>query len=267
MRGARHGPLAHDVERPLRLAEPAHRVVDATAAEPLLGEHEAVAGLTDQVVGRHAAVAEHGSRRGCPRRPYSTSGCAIVPMSRTISMPGVPVGHDEHRRVAVRPTLGIGLGEHQHDVGHRGVGDEPLVAVDHPLVAVLRRGRADDGRVGAGEERLGEGERAGDLAAEVGPQPALLLRLGCAVGQQLHVPAVGCLHAEDRHRHHAAADDLRHQRQLQLPEPGAAELRIEERAPQTLRLHPVLQVALDGLPLVRAAAGRRSARAGSAPGR
>ena len=57
VRGARHGSLAHDVERALGLTEPAHRVVDATAAEPLLGEHETLTGLTDEVVGRHAAVA------------------------------------------------------------------------------------------------------------------------------------------------------------------------------------------------------------------
>ena len=248
--GARHRPLAHDVERPLRLAEPAHRVVDATAAEPLLREHESLARLTDQMVGGHTAVAEHdlGVVAGAPELDVGVRHRSDVTHDLHARR---PARHDEHRRVTVRPALGIRLGEHQHDVGHRRVGDEPLVALDHPLVTVLRRGGADDGRVGAGEERLGERERAGDLAAEVGPQPAFLLGVGRTVGQQLHVPAVGGLHAEDRHRHHAAADDLRHQRQLELPEPGAAELRVEERAPHPLRLHLVLQVALDDLPLVR----------------
>ena len=56
---AGHGPLAHDVEGALGLTEPAHRVVDATAAEALLGEHEAVAGVADEVVGGHPAAGEH----------------------------------------------------------------------------------------------------------------------------------------------------------------------------------------------------------------
>ena len=158
--------------------------------------------------------------------------------------------HDEHRRVVVRPAVGIGLGEHQHDVGNRGVGDEPLAAVDHPLVAILHGSGADHGRVGSGEERLGEREGAGDLTPEVGPEPPILLRVRRAVGQELHVPAVGCLHAEDRHRHHAATDDLRHQCELELAEPASTDRWVEKGSPQALRLHLVLQVALDELPLL-----------------
>ncbi len=163
-----------------------------------------------------------------------------------------PGRHDQDRRVLVRATLGVGLGEHEHDVGDRRVGDEPLVPVDHPLVAVAGRGGADDGRVGTGEERLGERERARDLTAEVRPEPPFLLRVGRAVREQLHVAAVGSLHPEDRHRHHAATDDLRHQRELQLPEAGAAELRVEERAPEPARLHLLLQVGLHRRPLLAA---------------
>ena len=263
MRGPRDGSLAHDVERALRLAEPAHRVVDATAAEPLLGEHEALAGLADEVVGRHPAVLEDDL--GVVAEPAVLRvGVGHRPDVAHDLHAGRAGGHDEHRGVAVRPALGVGLGEHQHDVGDRRVGDEPLVAVDHPLVAVEHRGRADHGRVGAGEERLGQREGARDLAPQVRPEPPLLLRVGGAVGEQLHVPAVGRLHAEDRHRHHAATDDLGHQRQLQLAEARAAELRVEERAPQALRLHPVLQVALDHRPLVGGQLARRAARAGSA---
>ena len=104
--------------------------------------------------------------------------------------------------------------------------------------------------IGAGQEGLGQGEGAGDLAPQVGPQPALLLGVGRTVGQQLHVPAVGCLHPEDRHRHHAAADDLGHQGQLELTQPLAAELRVEEGAPQALGLDLVLEMGLDHAPLV-----------------
>ena len=48
--------LAHHVEGAPRDAEPAHAVVDAPGAEPLLGEHEAVADAAEQRVGRDADV-------------------------------------------------------------------------------------------------------------------------------------------------------------------------------------------------------------------
>src|SRR2546425_258136 len=56
VRRAGNGALAHDVERALRLTEPAHRVVNAPTTETLLGEHETGAGRPDEVVERHPAV-------------------------------------------------------------------------------------------------------------------------------------------------------------------------------------------------------------------
>ncbi len=124
------------------------------------------------------------------------------------------------------------------------------MTVDHPLIAVLVRGGADYGRVGTRQKWLGERERARDLAAQVRPEPPLLLGLGSAVGQQFHVAAVRGLHTEDPHRHHASTDDLRHQRQLELPESGAAELRIEERTPEPTLLDLLLEVGLHDAPFV-----------------
>ncbi len=249
VRRARHRAFTQDVERALRLPEPPHRVVDTTAAETLLREQEPLAGLPDQVIGGHPAVGEHDLGVVADASVLDLGMRHRADVAHDLH-PGCARGHDEHRRVAVRPALGVRLGEDEDDVGDRRVGDEPLVAVDDPLVAVPGRRRADHSRVGAGEERLGERERARDLAPEVGPEPALLLRVGRAVREQLHVPAVGSLHAEDRHRHHAAPDDLRHQGELQLAEPVPAELRIEERTPQSPGLHLRLEVALDRLPLL-----------------
>jgi len=92
--------------------------------------------------------------------------------------------------------------------------------------------------------------RARDVAAEIRPEPPVLLLVGGAVGEEFHVAAVRSLNAEHGHRHHAPADDLRHQGQLQLAEADAAELRVEEGSPQSPRLDLVLQVVLDDLPLV-----------------
>ena len=46
--------------------------------------------------------------------------------------------HDEHRGALVAVRVGVGDRHDDQEVGHRGVGGEPLVAVDDPLVAVLR---------------------------------------------------------------------------------------------------------------------------------
>ena len=82
------------------------------------------------------------------------------------------------------------VGHDDVDGGDVAVGDEPLLAVDHPAAVVLRRGRLDPRRVGAG---VGLGDRVGvvQLAAQRGLEVALDL-LGRAVGQHVvgagHVP-------------------------------------------------------------------------------
>ena len=78
--------------------------------------------------------------------------------------------------------VGIGLRDQNAEVGSRRVGDERLGAVDHVLVAVADRRRADPGDVGAGA-RLGDPEATDLLALDSGDQVALLLLLG---SEQVH---------------------------------------------------------------------------------
>ena len=70
-------PLAHQVEGALRLAEPAHRVEDPAGAEPLLGDHEALAALAEQVLGRHPDVV-------VVHLVVAAVGCRAPASSRTI---------------------------------------------------------------------------------------------------------------------------------------------------------------------------------------
>ena len=90
---------------------------------------------------------------------------------RTISSPGVD-GVDEEQRL-------LALGDRQHDVdaGRALARDEPLLAVQHPLVAVAHGGGAETGQVGAGV-RLGQRPRLAVLAAHDGQHVALDL-VGC----------------------------------------------------------------------------------------
>ena len=86
----------------------------------------------------------------------------------------------------------------QHDeVGAGAVGDEDLRAVDHVLVAVAARGRADPGDVGAGAG-LGDPEAADLLALDPGDEVALLLVLGAEHldRRQDHVGVDGEAHVE-----------------------------------------------------------------------
>ena len=136
---ARHGALAHQIERALADADPAHRVVDAPGPEALLREHEPRALLAESVRLRdaHAFEAElaRGSIQPSPAWP-------ITGMLRTKRRPGVFIGT---MICDARPCAG-GLGiRHRHDDAERGAvraGREPFVPVDDVVAAVFARGRA-----------------------------------------------------------------------------------------------------------------------------
>jgi hypothetical protein len=116
MRPSRHGTLAHDVKRSLRLTEPTHGVVDTAPAEALLSQDEPIAWRTNQMVGRNTAAPKHE--------------LGMVPDLTEFDLRvghRPDVAHDFHarrsdgnyedRRVPVRSPFGVRLGEHQDDVG------------------------------------------------------------------------------------------------------------------------------------------------------
>ena len=86
--------------------------------------------------------------------------------------------------------------------------------VDHPLVAVEDGGRAQLGRVGAGDLGLGHREERARRPLDERPQEPLLLVVGSEHVQDLAVARVGRLAVEDELRPHAAADLLVQERVL-----------------------------------------------------
>ena len=156
-------------------------------------------------------------------------------------------------------ALDVGIGDRHHDDEARGarVRREELVAVDHPLVAVLDRAGGEHLRVGA-RVRLGHRVAREALAVEQRLQVLLLLRLGAVVGDDLGVAGVGCGGAEHDRRPARRAEDLVDQRELQLAEALAAELGPEVRTPETLGRAPP--------PASAAPAGRSRRRAGGTSG-
>ena len=157
-----------------------------------------------------------------------------------ISIPGVSAGHDEHRHPLVR--LRVGVGDHHDDEerGVAGVGREPFLALDHPLVTVP--GGLAHELLGVGAPlRLGHREGGHDVALEQRLEVARLLLLGPVQREDLGVAGVGGGRAEHRRRPGRAAEDLVHQRQLELPVALAAQLGAEVAGPQALLLHLLAQ--------------------------
>ena len=100
-----------------------------------------------------------GRRCSAPRSAWtSPPDVPITEIGPSTSTPGVSTG----TTIIVPRRWGsrVRVGDREHDRERRpvGAGREPLVPVDHPLVAVEHRARAQRGRIGAGHVGLGHRE-------------------------------------------------------------------------------------------------------------
>ena len=137
---------AHQVERALHLPEPAHHVVDPPRAEPLLREPERLAALAERVRDAEPARLCSAPRNACSRPGRRGPSPAIGRDDRR--RPGVSVGT---RIIVPRRYVsasGSVIAKTIPNVDAVGAAREPLVPVDHPLVAVERRPAC-----GAGSDR------------------------------------------------------------------------------------------------------------------
>ena len=119
----------HHVERDLGLRDPAHAVREARRPEPVLAEQVALAAAAEHLVVVHAQVldADLGVAAGAVHRlDLAHLGPAVL---REV---------DDERGVRGLRDVGVVLGARDEDreAGAVRVADEPLVAVDDPLVAV-----------------------------------------------------------------------------------------------------------------------------------
>ena len=178
LRGPRQGPLAHHVEGPLDQPDGAHGVVDAPAAEPGLGDDEALR-RARRGGGRRGSrtfvVADVAS--GCRRRCARTRGrCGRSrhPASR-------PATTNIDIRLC-RGASGSVTASRMRNDGEVGVRREPLLAVDHPLVAVELGPDDELRRVGAAL-RLGHRVRRHDVVAQQRLEVALLELVRCRSGR------------------------------------------------------------------------------------
>ena len=240
MRLAVGGALAHHVEGAPRDAEPAHAVMDAPGAEPLLGEQEAVADASEQRVGGQAHVLVEDLR-------VPAVGAELLPrvLHRRHVAHDVHAGrvarHDEHRRalaprasgsvtaMTIRKSAIEPLEENHlcpsstHPSPSRTarvfscVGSEPGVSGSVMLKA-LRRSPASSGC----SQRSFCSSRAGHR-------------------EDLRVAGVGRGVAEGQRRDRRAAEDLVHQPEAHLAHALTAELGRQVRGPQPALLDLLLQ--------------------------
>ena len=120
------------------------------------------------------------------------------------------------------------------ELGAAGAGDEPLVAVDHPLVAVAVGEGLDQRRVGAGDLRLGHREARAGRALAQRPEVLLLLLVGApsaasvcwlpssgawALSTNGPIADLGRLGRHGGHRRRAEAHPAPLRRHVRQPEP------------------------------------------------
>jgi hypothetical protein len=206
---------------------------------------KAVARLAERVLDGHSDVAVDDL---AVRRPPP----AAVPEDRHRRDldPGC-VGRDDDLRCApVRLRLQI---RHRHDNPERRAlrpRREPLSPADDPLVAVPLGARAQRRRVRAGHVRLRHGEERAHLACDERCQPAPLLLLGAEEVEDLAVPCVGRLAAEDELRPHAPPDLLVQVGVDEEALSGAAGLRRQVRRPEAGILRSPTQLRCQRIGLV-----------------
>ena len=142
--------------------------------------------------------------------------------------------HEDHRLAVVRVGVGVGDAHEHRDLAARveRAAREPLVAVDHVVVAVALDAARDVGGVARRDPRLGHREARADLAVEQRLQPLLLLERRAELGEDLHVAgvgrrAVGRLAEQRRRAHHLAQ-----RRVVEVREPGAVVGLGQEEVPE-----------------------------------
>ena len=124
----------------------------------------------------------------------------------------------------------VRLRHHERDIGHAGGTAEPLLAVEHPVVAVPDGAGLHPRGVGA--RRLLR-HRVADafLAVQERLEVLLLLERRAVREEREHGRVVGALRVEGQCAEVALAELHLHERVRQRPEPHAAVFGRDERAP------------------------------------
>ena len=180
---------------------------------------------TEHVVVRHAQVFDDD---------LAVAGTTVHRLDLANPVPARRRDVDDECRVGRLRQIGVVLGARQEDGETRppSIGDEPLVTIDDPLVAVAHRCGTNQRRIASGNFGLRHGEAAHLDAVAQRPQVRLLLLRRRPVEQRVHVALVGRLTVQhERPVRRLGGLRLDH-RQLDVTEAHATPLRRHLRQPQ-----------------------------------
>ena len=243
------------LEGPLGLAEPAHAVEDPPGPEPLLGDHEPVAARTQQVLGRHPHVVVDHLAVPAPDAEHRR-----LPHDRVAGRVGRARRSSRYAEVG-RHVVVLGAAHHRGVGGPVRAGGEPLVAVDHPLVAVEDRAWSAAGSGPSAPPRA----RSWRSSATPRPAPAAARYSLPPLVRRVLVQHERVLEREGAERdlaELAAALHLVHVHVVHERQPAAAQLGRMTQRPQPLGLGLGLQAA-DELPRPASPPSCRTGSAGS----
>ena len=142
--------------------------------------------------------------------------------------------HDNLAHPPVGRRIRIRYAHHDGEGRAHGSPGEPLVAVDHPLIAVTHRARGEAGGIRACRVGLGHRVAAAHRAGEHRPEPAALLLVGAVLGEDFHVAGVGRLAVERRRSDRAPPHQLAQRSVLEVADAGAVPFVGQEEVPQAL---------------------------------
>ena len=142
------GIVRRDLLRADAAAQPAHAMRQPRGAEPNLRILEALTCSAKHLVSRDAQVFDRHFRVTARHRIVDRIGHVIDPDS------GIGQIEQEHAGAALA-ALVFRLGHDNAHLGPVGAGDETLLAVDHPVIAVAAAGGDHHRGIGAGPVELG----------------------------------------------------------------------------------------------------------------
>ncbi len=220
------GAVDHHLQRRLGLGDPAHAMGQAGRTQPVLAKKVALAATTQHLALVYPQVFDDD---------FGVTGTAVHGFDLADFVPALRRNVDNERRVGRLRKLGVvlGAGDEDGEAGPVGIGDEPLVAVDHPLLSILIGVGLNECRVRARHLRFGHGEtRPGPTLAQRFQILLGLLRRG-PVQQGVHVALVRGLAIEHPRSVVRTGGFGLHHGQVDVTQAHAAPLRRHVRQPDT----------------------------------
>ena len=212
-------------------------MVDPSRAEALLRQPERLAALAEGI--RHRDAHAHVAHLAV--RVPGTAAVAHHRCGLSDLQPRCVGGHEDHRPALVGRSIRVRYREDDPERRAFRAAREPLVPVDHPLVAVEHCARPEERRVGACNVGLGHGEERAGASRDERLEEALVLIGRPELVQDLGVAGVGSLAAEDQLGPVRAADLLVHARVVEEAVSRPSGLGRHVRRPEARRARVVPQ--------------------------